>query len=345
MAQQTPTRAWVNNPTLEEIDLALAQGAVGSTTNPAYGGNLLRRAPDLVRPVIRQVVSETADDAEAAVLVQQRLVRRVVDCFRPLHEASGGRYGYVSIQGPPDEDTSADRIVAAAHTGHGLGPNAAPKIPATEAGLEAFDAVVEAGYPVIVTEVFSVAQLIETCERFLAVTARTQVVPPFFLSPITGIFGDHLKAIAARDGTPIEAAEAELVGVALSRACHRIVTERGYPVMLLCGGARMPIDLTGLVGAQLHCTINWSTFQQVLDDPAPFAPGYATPIDETVIGRLRRTFSEVDRALREDGLTLEEFEEFGPVQHFRNSFLSGWTAVREAIAAERGALLQAGRSK
>ncbi len=39
---ETPTRVWVNNPTLEEIDLALGQGAVGCTTNPAYGGNLLR---------------------------------------------------------------------------------------------------------------------------------------------------------------------------------------------------------------------------------------------------------------------------------------------------------------
>jgi transaldolase len=37
MTAETPTRAWVNNPTLEEVDLALAQGAVGCTTNPAYG--------------------------------------------------------------------------------------------------------------------------------------------------------------------------------------------------------------------------------------------------------------------------------------------------------------------
>ena len=35
---ETPTRVWVNNPTIAEMDLALAQGAQGSTTNPAYGG-------------------------------------------------------------------------------------------------------------------------------------------------------------------------------------------------------------------------------------------------------------------------------------------------------------------
>ena len=39
--------------------------------------------------------------------------------------------------------------------------------------------------------------------------------------------------------------------------------------------------------------------------------------------------------MRLDGLTLEEFEAFGPVQHFRNAFIAGWTKVHEAIAAER----------
>ncbi len=48
----TPTRVWVNNPTIEEMDLALEQGAAGCTTNPAYGGGLLKRAPQEVLPII-----------------------------------------------------------------------------------------------------------------------------------------------------------------------------------------------------------------------------------------------------------------------------------------------------
>ncbi|HUZ03588.1 MAG TPA: transaldolase family protein [Thermomicrobiaceae bacterium] len=342
MQAETPTRAWVNNPTLEEVELALAQSAVGCTTNPAYGGGLLKRAPELVLPIIRELVRSTDDDAKAAWHVQERLVAPIVSRFRPLYEASAGRHGYVSIQGSPDADTDADAILAEAHAGHALGPNAAPKLPATEPGLRAFESVVAAGYPVIVTEVFSVAQLIATCERYLSVTSRTGVFPPFFLSPITGIFGDHLKAIAVRDGLAIRNEDAELVGVALSRACYALVKERGYPVMLLCGGARIPFDLTGLVGADVHCTINWSTFAQLIADPAPFAQGYDTPIDAAVIDRLCAAVPDVEKALRHDGLTVDEFETFGPVQHFRNNFLAGWRAVREAIAAERSALLTAG---
>jgi transaldolase len=335
---ETPTRVWVNNPTIDEIGFALAQGAVGCTTNPAYGGGLLKRAPGEVRPFIAEAVRATRDDAAAADLVQQRLVARIAHRFRPLYDASEGRFGYVSIQGAPEADTDADDILAGARANHAIGPNVTPKIPATAPGLEAFDVLVAEGYPTIVTEVFSLAQLVETCERYLRVTARAGARPPFYLSPITGIFGDHLKAVAARSGVSAANTDMELIGVAFSRACYRLVRERSYPVTLLCGGARIGLDLTGLVGADLHCTINWSTFAEVLADPAPFAPALDDPVGGGVIERLQAIFPDVPQAFALDGLTVEEFEDFGPVQHFRNNFIAGWNTIRAAIAEERAEL-------
>ena len=34
-------------------------------------------------------------------------------------------------------------------------------------------------------------------------------------------------------------------------------------------------------------------------------------------------------------LTVEEYEDFGPVQHFRDNFIAGWNAVLAAIADAR----------
>ena len=42
---------------------------------------------------------------------------------------------------------------------------------------------------------------------------------------------------------------------------------------------------------------------------------------------------------RSDGLALDDFEAFGPVQHFRSAFLVGWSAMRSAIAEKRAALV------
>ena len=334
---ETPTRVWVNNPTVEEIGLALEQGARGATTNPAYGGNLLRRAPDEIVPIIEACVRLSDDDLVVGELVQQRLVARIAERFLPLHEATDGTAGFVSIQGAPEQDDDAHHILREAHDGHALGPNATPKIPATAAGLDAFETLVAEGCPTIVTEVFSLDQLVEACERYERAASVGGVRPPFFMSPITGIFGDHLKAVAARDGLPVSDDDMELAGVVLSRACYRLVKERGYPVTLLCGGSRIPFDLTGLVGAGLHATINWSTFAEVMASDEPFVSGYDVPIDPAVTDRLEAAFDDVRRALRLGSLTVAEYDGFGPVQHFRNNFITGWNAVLAKIADVRAA--------
>jgi transaldolase len=339
MKAETPTRVWVNNPTAADIGLALAQGAVGCTTNPGYAGGLLKRAPEEIGPVIAECVRLSDDDATVADLVQQRLVARVADRFRPVFKANGGRLGFVSIQGAPEADTDTEHILEEAHAGLAVGPNTIAKIPATRAGLDAFDELVGEGSPTIVTEVFSLAQLIETCERYIQISARTHHRPPFFMSPITGILGDRLKFLAARDRLEINDADMELAGVAVSRACYRLARTRNYPVTLLCGGSRIPFDLTGLVGAELHVTINWSTFAEVIDSGQPLVSGIDQPIDPAVISRLQATFEECRLALRTDGLGIDDFADFGPVQHFRNNFIGGWNQLLGAIAAERATLL------
>ena len=204
--EATGSRFWVNNPTIEEMDLALTHGAMGCTTNPGYGGNLVKRAPGEVLPIVQACLAESDDDEVVAELVQQRLVGRICERFGPLYESTGGREGFVSIQGAPERDTDGANIIEAAEVAWTIAPNATPKIPATIPGYEAFEYAGRGrAAQVIVTEVFSTAQVIETCERYLRVTAETGLRPPFFMSPITGILGDHFKKLSSRDGLDVPA--------------------------------------------------------------------------------------------------------------------------------------------
>ncbi len=332
----TGMRFWVNNPTGGELVQAIANGAAGSTTNPAYGGNLLRRAPHEIRPIIAECMAGGGDDLVVADQVQQRLVGRIAAQLRPLHDASHGRLGYVSIQGAPEVDADPGMILAEARAGRAIGPNVAPKIPATAAGLEALDQLVAEGSPVIVTEVFSIAQVVEVCERWLAAVPGP-ARPPFFMSPITGIFGDHLKRIAAGQEVRASTDDMEMAGVVLARRCYRLVVDRGYPVTLLYGGARTRLDFAGLVGGGMAATINWSTAAELLDQDPAVSETVADPVDPALEARLVESFPDVRRALAPDGLELAGFADFGPVQHFRDSFISGWHAVLDAIAAARTA--------
>ena len=82
---ETGGRFWVNNPTLAEMDLALEHGAMGCTTNPGYGGNLVKRAPEEVLPIVRDCLADADDDDVVAELVQMRLVGRICERFSRLY--------------------------------------------------------------------------------------------------------------------------------------------------------------------------------------------------------------------------------------------------------------------
>jgi transaldolase len=331
----TGTRFWVNNPTGPEVDLALRHRAMGCTTNPAFAAGLLGRAPDEIMPVLRACLADDADDHVVAGHVQERLVGRIADAFLPVYERTGGTEGFVSIQGAPTSDADADTILREAQSARATGLNVTPKLPATWAGLDALDILVADGSPVVVTEVFSVAQVVAVCERWQAAADRTDVEPPFFMSPITGIFGDYLRTVAARDELHVPEAALGLAGVLVARACYRMVCERDYPVVLLFGGSRSPVDFTGLVGGGMATTINWSTAAHLLDPAREVVATIDMAADPAIERILRAAFPEVRAALDPNGLDPAAFADFGPVRHFRDMFVAGWDALLAAIRSER----------
>jgi transaldolase len=331
----TGTRFWVNNPTAADVVLALRHGAMGCTTNPAFAAGLLGRAPGEVLPVIRECVAADVDDHIAAERVQESLVAAIATAFRPLYDGSGGTEGYVSIQGAPGSDADSAAILREAASARAIAPNVTPKLPATTAGLDALDVLVADGSPVIVTEVFSVAQVIAVCERWLAASRRGGVRPPFFMSPITGIFGDYLRATAEREGLAASEAAISQAGVLVAKACYRVVRERDYPVVLLFGGSRSSIDFTGLMGAGMATTINWSTAEQLLASRPEIGTTIDAPVDPAIELTLGQTFADVRAALDADGLKPDGFADFGPVRYFRDIFVAGWDTLLAAVRAAR----------
>ncbi len=331
---QTSSRFWVNNPTLDDAAKAIDAGAVGSTTNPAFMASILRRAPDEITPRIRDRVASGLDDHAVADQVQLDLVSRIAETFDDIHRASSGRLGMVSIQGAPTTDHDAAIILHEALEARRARPNVVPKIPATAEGLTVLGELAGRGEPCIVTEVFSVDQLIAVCERHARANgARDPSL--LFISPITGIFGDHLRAVATAQEIEVPAAAIARAGVVLSRACQRIVDARGYAVTLLAGGARSTLDFTDLIGGGMHLTINYSTAQELEELDPPIVETIATPDDVTVVRSLTNAFDSVRIALEPGSLALEDFGSFPPVLFFRGVFVEGWDATLDAIAKER----------
>ena len=94
---------------------------------------------------------------------------RAADLFRPIHDATGGRDGWVSLEVSPllAYDAASTLDQARALYSQAARPNLFIKIPGTTAGLPAIEAAVFAGVPINVTLLFSREHYLAAADAYL----------------------------------------------------------------------------------------------------------------------------------------------------------------------------------
>jgi len=329
---------WINNPTLEEMKLSLEQGAVSGTTNPAFCSRLATAEREHLIEIIDDVLQSETDIEKAANIVYQKATKYFMDAFMGVYEESGGEFGYVTIQSDPRFDECKEHIIADVEVCRKLSPNYMAKIPMIVGSVDAIEYCLENNIPVCVTEVFAISQMIHSCELYEKVAERTGNRPPYFVTHITGIFDEYFEKIVKRDNIDIAPEILHQAGLIIARKQYRLMKERGYPGIVLGGGARRMDHLTGMMGGDAHVTINWSTVVEVMESPVELSDEVHKDAAAEVIEELRAKLSDFRKAYDDDGLTFEEFAEFGPVQLFRNAFLKGWYTLLAEVAGRKNVL-------
>lgn len=336
--EQTPTRFWINNPTIEQAKAAIAAGAVGCTTNPSYVSKLISSPDDLadVRRTVDMLVPHVADDSQLASLVQRIMVSRLSDLFMPMYESSEGRAGFVTIQGDPFAEEDAKSIIDEGLENRKIGPNITVKIPVTEPGIEAIASLVTLDIPTMATEVMGISQAVSICEAYNRASAASGKTPPFYVTHITGILDDHFKRVIKAQGLEISADAVKWAGLVIAKKQYALMLQRRYPGIMIGGGARKLEDFTELVGGDLHITINWEgSADTLIEKDLPAVARIDAMPDSRIIDELLAKLPDFRRAYAADGMQPDEYFDFGGVELFRTSFMKGWTLLLDYIAQRR----------
>lgn len=332
---ETPTRLWINNPSEADARRAIAAGATGCTTNPAYCSKLLESEPTYLHEAIDRALIESHDDDEVAGLVYAEATLRIAKLFLPMYEKSGGRLGFVTMQGDPRIDDDHRAITEEALRFRHVGPNYMAKVPVTAAGMQAIEALLELEVPVCATEVFSLAQAVPACELYERVTAKTGKRPALFVTHITGILDQYWEGIVRSEQIDIPQEILAQAGCIVARSQYRMFKERGYQAVMLGGGARGLHHFTEMVGGDLCVTLNWGTVASLIEkDPSVVSRINVDPSP----GELEVLISKLpgfDRALRQDLMSVPDFKDFGPLVLFRTMFLNGYARLLDEIANHR----------
>ena len=93
LTQETPTKWWHDSAIPSEIDEAIANGALGVTTNPVLTFKSLQAAPDFWQPQVEQIPQDLPPTERAEALLKL-IATYAAAKFRPVFDRTGGKHGY-----------------------------------------------------------------------------------------------------------------------------------------------------------------------------------------------------------------------------------------------------------
>ena len=334
VTQQTPTEFWINNPTRAQADLAISLASSGCTNNPSYTQKMIDHPTEgaYALKILDETIQEVKDDWQAVAEFQRRLVKPIAERFLPIFQKNAGRKGFVSIQGDPIHEEDPDVIIREALENRKVSPNICCKVPTTQAGLNAMEYLISQDIPLNATEIFGIHQAVVLCETYQQASRKYGKSPQLYISHIAGIYDDYLQNVVKKEAVDISPDVLWQAGLAVARKLYQIMEERQYPGIFVAGGARGLHHFTEMVGGKVCCTINWEgTADKLIEQDPPVVYRLFNPVPQQVIDELIEKLPDFKRGYLEDGLEVEQFEDFGPVNLFRSIFINSWNRVFDLV--------------
>ncbi|WP_028708055.1 transaldolase family protein [Propionicicella superfundia] len=328
-AKAFPTVLWNDSSDLAELRQSISFGGVGATCNPVIAYTTISKHPDIWNPRIAAIAAEHPEWGESRIGWQavKDMSVEAAALLEPIFVEHEGRNGRLSVQTDPRLHRDAAALADQAEEFSRMAPNIIVKIPATRIGIEAIEEATYRGVSINVTVSFSVAQAVvagEAIERGLrrrdAEGLDTATMGPV-VTIMVGRLDDWLKHVVARDKIFIDSSALEWAGVATFKEAYRIFRERGLRSRLLTAAFRNVMQWSEFQGGDVVISPPFG-WQQIIN-----ASGYEptarmdVPVDEHYLSELRR-IPDFNRAYELDGLTIDEFETFGPTVRTLRQFLA-----------------------
>jgi transaldolase len=330
MTQTTPTCLWNDSASIQELTYSIEHGAVGATCNPVIVLGVLKKEMSLWKDRIRSLIDERSTATEDQISWQ--LVREVsvkaAGLLRPVFDAHRGKNGRLSIQTDPRLFRDSKAIVEQAEEFNRLAPNMIVKIPVTRAGIPAIEEATYRGISINATVSFTLPQCIAVAEAVERGLKRREQEGKDIaaMGPVctimVGRLDDWLKVVVEKENIAIDPGHLEWAGVAVFKKAYRIFRERGYRVRLLSAAFRNHMHWSELIGGVIVISPPYSWQVRFNASDIEVSPRIDNPVDQRIVEELSKKFTDFRRAYNEKGLSVEEFDAFGPSRRTLRQFIA-----------------------
>jgi transaldolase len=330
MTQSTPTCLWNDSASIQELTYSIEHGAVGATCNPVIVLGVLKKEMHLWKERIQQLIKQrsTADEEEIGWQLVREVSVKAAGLLKPIFDQHRGKNGRLSIQTDPRFFRDTDAIVTQGEEFSRLAPNMIVKIPVTRAGIPAIEEATYRGISINATVCFTLPQCIAVAaavERGLTRRERegkeiTSMGPVCTI--MVGRLDDWLKVLIEKDNVAIDPGYLEWAGVAVFKKTYEIFRKRCYRIRLLSAAFRNHMHWSELIGGDIVISPPYSWQVRFNASDIEVRDRIDDPVDPKIVEELSRKFGDFRRAYTEDGLTIDEFDSFGPTRRTLRQFIA-----------------------
>jgi transaldolase len=328
----TATDYWNDSCSLEELSYAIDHGATGATSNPTIVGEVLQKEMALWRDRIGELIAanpHATEDEVTWLLIEEMAVK--------ASELLLGK-GRLSIQTSPKLYRDAERLVEQGLRFASLAPNMQVKVPATRAGIAAVEELTAQGVTINATVCFTVPQALAVgaaVERGLERRGRSDDMTPV-CTIMVGRLDDWLEIAAAKEGTLLTPGVVNWAGIACIKRAYPIYKERGYRARLLAAAYRSHRHWSELIGGDIVLTIPYKWQRLFNASDIEVKPRFDDPVPEQALEELRTRVPDFVRAYEPDGMTIDEFDDYGATRRTLRGFIESY---QDLVATIRGFML------
>jgi transaldolase len=337
MVSTTASDYWNDSCAVAELEYAVANGAVGATSNPSIVGEVMKKEWDVWQPRVLAIRDEhpTWTDVEITWRTIEEMAARGAKVLEPIWVREAGRKGRLSIQTNPTFFRDPQRMLEQGRYFHTLAPNMQVKFPATSAGLRALEEATYHGVSINATVNFTLPQALavgEAVERALR-RREAEGLDVAHMSPVCtlmiGRLDDWMKAVCERDDIVVDPAAPNWAGIAVLKKAYRIFHERGYRARLLAAAYRHHLHWSELIGGDIVMTMPFQWQKRFNASAIEVRPRFDDPVEPRYVEELYERIPDFRRAYDEDGLRAGEFDMYGATVRTLRSFIASyWDLVR-----------------
>jgi transaldolase len=325
MTQTTPTSLWNDSASLEELSYSINHGAVGATCNPVIVVGVLKKEMARWASRIRQLIDEMphATEDQLGWQVVREISAESAALLKPIFDAHQGRNGRLSIQTDPRLYRDARAIVEQAVQFNQLAPNMIVKIPVTKEGIPAIEEATYRGISINATVCFTLPQCVavaEAVERGLKRRERDgkeiKTMDPV-CTIMVGRLDDWLKVLLERENISVDPGYLEWAGVAVFKNTYKLFRQR--------------MHWSEFIGGEVVISPPYAWQKRFNASHIDVTPRIDQEVRSQIVEALTKYFPDFRRANTEDGLSIAEFDSFGPTRRTLRQFIAACSDLNAIV--------------